>query len=127
MLEYRENIDYGQEPEPSLDDLIEELREACALDADAGVIYDAVHASVMREIRTSELAITVIMPDLLEMLERNPRKARLVMLLLADPYASYSELGEKMGYSKQRTSVILHELSGRYDWLRRVLTLHNCD
>ena len=125
MLEYRENIDYEQEQQESIDALLDDLREACALDADAEMLYEAVHTAVMREVRTQELAITTIMPDLIEMMDANAKKARLVMLLLADPYASYADLGERMGYSKQRVHVILNEMSKKYGWLARLLMLHN--
>lgn len=124
-LEYIDNVDYGISNKPTIDELAEELAEACGLDASAGEVYEAIRCEVLKEIKLSELAITTIMPDLLELLEKNVRKARLVMLLLADPYASYADLGAKMGFSKQRVGVILHELSGRYKWLERLLELHN--
>lgn len=124
MLEYRENINYEQEGQ-SIDELAEELAEACGLDASAGEVYEAIRWEVLKEIKLSELAITTIMPDLLDLLEHNERKARLVMLLLANPYASYSDLGERMGYSKQRCHVILNEMAKKYGWLARLLMLHN--
>lgn len=124
MLEYRENIDYEQGSQ-SIDELAEELAEACGLDASAGEVYEAIRSAVLKEIKLSELAITTIMPDLIELQGHNVRKATLVMRLLANPYASYSELGEAMGFSKQRVAVILHELKGRYKWLERLLELHN--
>ena len=123
-LEYRDNIDYSSSSDP-LNAMLDEIIEMTGRDADASALYDAIRERVMRDIRMGEMAITVIMPDLIEMTEAAPRKAMLVMRLLADPYASYSELGREMGYSKQRTAYILGELAGKYGWLRRLLDLHN--
>jgi hypothetical protein len=124
-LEYIDNYDYGRDTEPTTEALLEELAEVVGRDEYASELYEAIYSRALHDIRTSDLAITRIMPDLLEMICHNQRKAMLVMRLLADPYASYSELGSIMGYSKQRVHVVLHELSTRYDWLERLLEIRN--
>jgi hypothetical protein len=124
-LEYIDNYDYGRNAEPTTEELLEELTEIIGRDECASEIYDAIYSRALHDIRTSDLAITRIMPDLLELEQNNHRKAMLVMRLLADPFASYSELGSIMGYSKQRVHVVLHELAGRYDWLARFLEMRN--
>ena len=123
-LGYIDNYDY-REHEPTTEELCEELAEAIGRDGCAAEIYEAIYARALREIKTSELAITRIIPDVLELLQKNQSKALLVMRLLADPLASYSELGEMMGYSKQRVHFVLKELSKRYVWVDRLLAVRN--
>ena len=123
-LEYIDNYDYG-EREPTTEELCAELAEAIGRDGCVAEIYEVIYSKALREIKTNELAITRIIPDVLELLQKNQSKALLVMRLLADPLASYSELGEMMGYSKQRVHFVLHELAERYDWLARFLGMRN--
>lgn len=124
-LEYLDNIDYAGDREPSTDDLCAELAECLQNNPDAVEIYDILHGRILKEIKTSELAITVIMPDLLEIMDTSVNKALLVMRFLANPYASYTELGEQCGISKQRVAVILHGLARNHQWLAALLKLHN--
>ena len=124
-LEYIDNYDYSRHSEPTTEELCEELAEAIGRDGCVAEIYDAIYTRALREIKTSELAITRIIPDVLELLQKNQSKALLVMRLLADPLASYSELGEMMGYSKQRVHFVLKELSRRYVWVDRLLAARN--
>ena len=124
-LEYIDNYSYSQHSEPTTEELCEELAEAIGRDGCVAEIYEAIYTRALREIKTSELAITRIIPDVLELLQKNQSKALLVMRLLADPLASYSELGEMMGYSKQRVHFVLKELSKRYTWVDRLLAVRN--
>ena len=124
-LEYIDNYSYSQHSEPTTEELCEELAEAIGRDGCVAEIYEAIYTRALREIKTSELAITRIIPDVLELLQKNQSKALLVMRLLADPLASYSELGEMMGYSKQRVHFVLKELSRRYTWVDRLLAVRN--
>ena len=124
-LEYIDNYDYSRHSEPTTEELCEELAEAIGRDGCVADIYDAIYTRALREIKTNELAITRIIPDVLELLQKNQSKALLVMRLLADPLASYSELGEMMGYSKQRVHFVLKELSKRYGWVDRLLAVRN--
>lgn len=123
-FEYIDNYDYGKH-EPTTEELCEELAEAIGRDGCVAEIYEAIYTKALREIKTNELAITRIIPDVLELLQKNQSKALLVMRLLADPLASYSELGEMMGYSKQRVHFVLKELSKRYVWIDRLLAVRN--
>lgn len=124
-LEYIDNYSYSQHSEPTTEKLCEELAEAIGRDGCVAEIYEAIYTRALREIKTNELAITRIIPDVLELLQKNQSKALLVMRLLADPLASYSELGEMMGYSKQRVHFVLKELSRRYGWVDRLLAVRN--
>lgn len=124
-FEYIDNYDYRQHSEPTTEELCEELAEAIGRDGCVAEIYEAIYTKALREIKTNELAITRIIPDVLELLQKNQSKALLVMRLLADPLASYSELGEMMGYSKQRVHFVLKELSKRYVWIDRLLAVRN--
>ena len=124
-LEYIDNYDYSQHSEPTTEELCEELAEAIGRDGCVAEIYEAIYTRALRDIKTNELAITRIIPDVLELLQKNQSKALLVMRLLADPLASYSELGEMMGYSKQRVHFVLKELSRRYTWVDRLLAVRN--
>lgn len=123
-LEIIDNYDYG-EREPTTEELCAELAEAIGRDGCVAEIYEAIYTRALREIKTNELAVTRIIPDVLELLQKNQSKALLVMRLLADPLASYSELGEMMGYSKQRVHFVLKELSKRYVWVDRLLAVRN--
>ena len=124
-LECIDNYDYSRHSEPTTEELCEELAEAIGRDGCVAEIYEAIYSRALREIKTSELAITRIIPDVLDLLQKNQSKALLVMRLLADPLASYSELGEMMGYSKQRVHFVLKELAKRYGWVDRLLAVRN--
>lgn len=124
-LEYIDNYNYSRHSEPTTEELCEELAEAIGREGCVAEIYEAIYSRALREIKTNELAITRIIPDVLELLQKNQSKALLVMRLLADPLASYSELGEMMGYSKQRVHFVLKELSRRYVWVDRLLAVRN--
>ena len=124
-LEYIDNYDYSQHSEPTTEELCEELAEAIGRDGCVAEIYEAIYSRALKEIKTSELAITRIIPDVLELLQKNQSKALLVMRLLADPLASYSELGEMMGYSKQRVHFALTELARRSVRGDRLLAVRN--
>ena len=124
-LEYTDNYNYRQHSEPTTEELCAELAEAIGRDECVAEIYEAIYSKALREIKTNELAITRIIPDVLELLQKNQSKALLVMRLLADPLASYTELGEMMGYSKQRVHFVLKELAQRYTWVDRLLAVRN--
>lgn len=124
-LEYTDNYNYSQHSEPTTEELCAELAEAIGRDGCIAEIYEAIYTKALREIKTNELAITRIIPDVLELLQKNQSKALLVMRLLADPLASYTELGAMMGYSKQRVHFVLKELAKRYVWIDRLLAVRN--
>ena len=124
-LRYIDNVDYSGEKPEGIDGLAEEMKRVSGTDAEAYDIYTALRKAIYDEIVLDDLAITRIAPDLIAITAAAPRKALLVMHLLASPYASYSELGKRMGYSKQRAAIILHSLAQSYEWLGRLLALHN--
>ena len=124
-LEYIDNYNYGRNTEPTTEELCAELAEAIGRDGCVAEIYEVIYSKALREIKTNELAITRIIPDVLELLQKNQSKALLVMRVLAGPLASYTELGEMMGYSKQRVHFVLKELAKRYVWIDRLLAVRN--
>lgn len=120
ILEHFDNV--GRDaPEETLEEMLRDLSQALATEPDVRDLYDEIRRRVVRDLMTGELAVTVIMPDLLDLLGRAPRKAILLMRLLAEPTATYERLGGAMGYSKQRAHVIVRELSEGLPWVRALL------
>ncbi|MBQ7695559.1 MAG: hypothetical protein IJI85_10170 [Clostridia bacterium] len=67
-------------------------------------------------------------PSLLRILEilvdlavRTPSALPYVSLLLADPYASITEIGERCGHSRQLASYHLYTAAARYPEIRALL------
>ena len=124
MLGYIENYDYGGEG-MSIDELAAELAAAIGRDSEVKEIYEVVRRAVIADLTYDDFAITRVVPDVLRVRERSEAKALLLLCLLADPYASYSELGERVGWTKQRVGFVLKELSGEFRWLQDFLAIHN--
>ena len=125
-LEYRDNIDYGRQSNaPGIDDLAAELAAAIGRDEEVREVYEAVRQAVLADLKYSDLAITRVVPDVLRISAKSETKALILLHLLADPFASYRELGERTGVSKARVGFVLSELSGKIGWLKDFLQIHN--
>ena len=72
-----------------------------------------------------DLAITQIMPDLIEIRKENTLYADILETLLANPYISYQGIGDIFGISKQLVDYDLRKLASRFNWLRAYLDLKN--
>lgn len=124
MLGYIDNYDYGGEG-MSIDELAAELAAAIGRDSEVKEIYEVVRRAVIADLTYDDFAITRVVPDVLRVRERSETKALLLLYLLADPYASYGELGERIGWTKQRVGFVLKELSEEFRWLKDFLAIHN--
>lgn len=124
MLGYIDNYDYGGEG-ISIDELAAELAAAIGRDTEVKEIYEVVRRAVIADLTYDDLAITRVAPDVLKVREKSETKALLLLCLLADPYASYSKLGERVGWTKQRVGFVLQKLSEEFSWLKVFLAIHN--
>lgn len=124
MLGYIDNYDYGGEG-ISIDELAAELAAAIGRDTEVKEIYEVVRRAVIADLTYDDLAITRVAPDVLKVREKSETKALLLLCLLADPYASYSELGKRVGWTKQRVGFVLKNLSEEFSWLKVFLAIHN--
>ena len=56
-----------------------------------------------------------------DLAQRSPKSLPYVSLLLAEPYASISEIGERCGHSRQLASYHLYNAAARYPEIRALL------
>ena len=86
-------------------------------------LYLKIKKEIYKEMKLKQFAITGIAPDLIAILMYSPKRLQLILSLLADPYASFNELGNKVGLSKQRVYVILWEEAKKIPWLQSLLEM----
>lgn len=96
----------------------DELEELAAMTGhEIEELYQAVRAEVMQEIAFQEMAVTVIMRDLIEIRRRSPRHADIIEYAVASPFCSYEELAHIGGVSKQAIYSTLDRMGNRYSWI----------
>ena len=86
--------------------------------------YEKVRADVMREIITSDIAITHIAQDLLEIYNAAcPKRMLALLAILAHPLEdSYTDIMAKSGYSQKKNVIhALHKLGEKYKWVSLLL------
>lgn len=105
-------------PDETESEQAENLAELAALiGIEAETLYQKIKADAARELRYSDLAVTRVAADLLEIYQRNPRNAVIILDAIAHPMDSYQAISERHGISKQAVHGTLDRLGNRYPWV----------
>lgn len=104
----------------------DELEELAAMTGhEIEELYQAVRAEVMQEIAFQEMAVTVIMRDLIEIRRRSPRHADIIEYAVASPFCSYEELAQKGGVSKQAIFSQMRKYARSYPWIAGLVRIRS--
>lgn len=123
MLEYRQNIKYTQAISPSLDDELKQLNELCKNGVQDYELYQKIRTYIFREIKIEQLAVTLILNDLKHIREYKPLHCQIIEYFIINNTASYKEIAEYFGCSKQAVHQLLTKYSKQFTWLENLLTI----
>ena len=124
--EYIDNIDYVQNTrQPTIENLLQQLKECISIDVQTATLYDIIRKQIIRQIKLSDLAITRIMPDLVQLRKENAKQADIVQFLLANPEISYSDIGKQFNISKPTLIWHWKRLQAKFFWLKNYLEIKN--
>lgn len=91
-------------------------------------LYREMRRGVMDEIAFREMAVTVIVRDLIEIRHQSPCHADIIEYAVASPFCSYEELARVGGVSKQAVFSQMRKYARSYPWvagLIRIRTIQN--
>lgn len=88
-------------------------------------IYQEMRQKVMQEIAFQEMAVTVIMRDLIEIRRRSPRHADIIEYAVASPFCSYEELAHIGGVSKQAIFSQMRKYARSYPWIAGLIRIRS--
>lgn len=104
----------------------DELEELAAVTGhEIEELYQAVRDDVMQEIAFQEMAVTVIMRDLIEIRRRSPRHADIIEYAVASPFCSYEELAHIGGVSKQAIFSQMRKYARSYPWIAGLIRIRS--
>ena len=95
------------------------------LGAEEEAIYQEMRRKVMHEIAFQEMAVTVIMRDLIEIRHRSPRHADIIEYAVASPFCSYEELAQIGGVSKQAIFYQMRKYARSYPWIAGLIRIRS--
>jgi hypothetical protein len=95
------------------------------LGAEEEAIYQEMRRKVMHEIASQEMAVTVIMRDLIEIRRRSPRHADIIEYAVASPFCSYEELARIGEVSKQAIFSQMRKYARSYPWIAGLIRIRS--
>nr|DAK83991.1 MAG TPA: MarR family [Caudoviricetes sp.] len=93
------------------------------LGAEEEELYQEMRRGVMDEIAFREMAVTVIMRDLIEIRHQSPRHADIIEYAVASPFCSYEELARIGGVSKQAIFSQMRKYARSYPWIAGLIQI----
>lgn len=123
MLQYRDSYDYGLPKPYSIDEQLEQLRQLLMAGGDDFQLYQQIRKYCFREIKITELAATIILKDLELIRSKSEKAANVITFFICNSDASYKEIGEVFGVSKQGVYDMLVRWSKEYRWLANLIII----
>ena len=121
-LQFIENVNYLPAGEQeSIDSELQELRELLEAGFGDYELYLQIRKNVLKELKYKDLAITRILPDLLQVFFENPNHFRVLATFVCFCLDSYSKIGEELLYSKQRVHQIVSIYRPRFPWVEALM------
>lgn len=88
-------------------------------------LYREMRRGVMDEIAFREMAVTVIMRDLIEIRHQSPNHADIIEYAVASPFCSYEELARIGGVSKQAIFSQMRKYARSYPWIAGLIQIRS--
>lgn len=123
MLEYRDNINYMTSQATSIDDELMQLQELCKKGISDYELYQQIRNYIYHQIKINELAVTIIVDDLQELREKNPKIADIISYVIIHNTDSYQQIAEQFGCSKQYIYQLIQKYANDYVWLDNLLII----
>lgn len=120
MLEYRQNIRYSCSDNYNIDAELEELKQLCKKGIDDYQLYNNIRQYIYKEIKIKELAVTIVLTDLLQIRQKSDKAANIIEYFIAKNHLSYSEVAKKFNCSKQYIHQTLQRFAKDYYWLNNL-------
>ena len=95
------------------------------LGAEEEELYREMRRGVMDEIAFREMAVTVIMRDLIEIRHQSPNHADIIEYAVASPFCSYEELARIGGVSKQAIFSQMRKYARSYPWIAGLIQIRS--
>ena len=123
MLEYRDNINYYRERPYPIDEQLTQLNELCRDGISDYELYRRIRAYIYKDIKINELAITRILPDLLQIKSYSDRAFQVVCCFILYSPNSYKQMAQILGCSRQLVYQTLKRYVPKYQWLTTMMKL----
>lgn len=123
MLEYRQNINYMQQDNYSIDQQIEQLHELCSKGISDYQLYQQIRSYIYKQIKIKELAITIILNDIRSIREYNHNAANIIEFFIIHNDYSYKDIADQFGCSKQYIHQVMQKYSQQYIWLDNLIRI----
>ena len=123
MLQYRENINYYQSRPYNIDQQLTQLNELCRDGITDYELYQRIRAFIYKDLKINELAITRILPDLLQIKTYSNRAFQIICLFVLKNHTSYKDMAAELGCSRQLIYQTLKRYVPKYQWLTTLMKL----
>lgn len=124
MLQYMDNVNYMIPQQDRLQDDLEQLRYNINSNSDQiKQLYSMIRNQIYRQIKIEQLAVTIVLNDLHELRKTKPKTADLIEYYIANNTASYRQIAEQFGCTKQNVHLIIKNYSKNYPWLYNLMKI----
>lgn len=122
-MEYRENINYYQSPPYQIQDQLQELNTLCSKGITDDELYKQIRSYIYKQIKINQLAITRILPDLLQIKSYSDRAFEIICFFILYNNVSYKDMADNLDCSRQLVYQTLKRYVPKYQWLTTLMKL----
>lgn len=127
MLQYRENVNYMVSDNNSIDDQLKQLNQLCSKGISDYQLYEAIRNYIYKEIKIKQLAVTLILDDLMKIRQYNPTGANIISFFITHNDFSYKDVADWFGCSKQYIHQLMQKYSQQYIWLDNLIKIKGAE
>lgn len=124
MLQFLDNVNYMLPQQDRLEYDLEQLRYSINSNSEqVKELYALIRNQIYRQIKIEQLAVTIVLNDLHELRKVKPKTADLIEYYVANNTASYRQIAEQFGCTKQNVHMIIKNYSKNYPWLYNLMKI----
>lgn len=124
-MQYKDELKY-MDRQQTIEEELEDLRNALKFkNATQDVIdlYTSIKKKILREVVISELAITIILQDLINIRKANVKAQEIITYFILHSDYSYQDIASYFACSRQNVYQLLKQYADKYSWLNNLMLI----
>lgn len=124
-LEYRQNINYNEyrTEYTNIDEQLLQLAQELRQGVHDVELYDSIRKKIYKDIKINELAVTIVLTDLMQIRQFNPRAFNIIIYYIVNNMLSYRHIAKKFRCSRQNVYQVLKRMANKYRWLKNLMQI----
>ena len=127
MLEYNDEMKQMVDQSPTLDDQLAELNELCRHGVNDFELYDKIRSFVLHQIKIEELAVTIVLQDLLKIKTKRKHTFDRIVYFICNSDKSYQQMAEDNGCSAQTFYSTIKCHAKKIKWLDNLMKIKRAE